>query len=141
MSESSTSPEERLARLDLFSGLNRRQLKKLVERSQTVDHEQGRTIAAEGLGALAFHLILDGQAEVTRDGKPIRTMGPDEYFGEISIIDGKPRSVTVTAASQLRTLVVPYQSFQELLDTEPAFARALLATLCSRLREVEARVG
>ena len=141
MSESSTSPEERLARLDLFSGLNRRQLKKLVERSQTVDHEPGHTIAAEGLGALAFHLILDGQAEVSRDGKPIRTMGPDEYFGEISIIDGKPRSVTVTAASQLQTLVVPYQSFQELLDNEPAFARALLTMLCSRLREIEARVG
>ena len=141
MSESSTSPAELLARVDLFSGVNRRHLKKLAERSQTVDHEAGQTIAAEGLGALAFHLILDGQAEVSRDGKPIRTLGPEEYFGEISIIDGKPRSVTVTAASQLRTLVVPYQSFQELLDTEPAFARALLTMLCSRLREIEARVG
>jgi CRP/FNR family cyclic AMP-dependent transcriptional regulator len=141
VTDSSTSPEERLARLDLFSGLNRRRLKKLVERSQVVDHEPGRTIAAEGLGALAFHLILDGQAEVSRDGKPIRTLGADEYFGEISIIDGKPRSVTVTAASQMRTLVISYQSFQELLDNEPAFARGLLVLLCSRVREIESRLG
>jgi CRP/FNR family cyclic AMP-dependent transcriptional regulator len=141
VSEPSTSPEERLARLDLFSGLSRRQVKKLVERSKAIEHEAGRTIAAEGLGALAFHLILDGQAEVSVGGTTVRTLGPDEYFGEISIIDGKPRSATVTAVSPLRTLVISYQSFQALLDTEPAFARSLLMLLCARLREVEGRVG
>jgi CRP-like cAMP-binding protein len=141
VSDSSDSPEEQLARLDLFAGLSRRELKKLVGRSQTVDHEPGKAVAAEGLGALAFHLILDGQAEVSLGGNVIRNMGPGDHFGEISIIDGKPRSVTVTATSRLRTLVIPYQSFQGLLDTEPTFARALLTLLCARLREVEARLG
>ena len=138
MSEAS-SHEERLSKLDLFTGLSRKQLKKLAERSQVVEHEAGRTIAAEGLGALAFHLILEGEATVSRGGETIRTLGADDHFGEISIIDGKPRSVTVTAASPLRTLVVPHQVFQQLLDSEPTFARELLMLLCTRLREAEAR--
>lgn len=133
------SPEERLARIELFAALSRRQLKKVVSRSRTVEHEPGRRIAAEGLGALAFHLILDGTATVSRDGQVIRELGPDDYFGEISIIDGRPRSVSVEAKTALSTLAVPHQLFQELLDAEPEFARSLLTLLCARLREAEAR--
>jgi CRP/FNR family cyclic AMP-dependent transcriptional regulator len=140
MSEAS-SHEDRLSKLDLFTGLSKKQLKKLAERSQVVEHEAGRTIAAEGLGALAFHLILDGEATVSRGGETIRTLGSDDYFGEISIIDGKPRSVSVAASSPLRTLVVPHQVFQNLLDSEPSFARELLTLLCTRVREAEARLG
>ena len=135
------SHEQRLAQLDLFAGLSRRQLKKLADRSQVVEHEPGRAIAAEGLGALAFHLILDGEATVSRSGETIRTLGPDDHFGEMSIIDGKPRSVTVSASTSLRTLVVPHQVFQDLLDSEPTFARSLLTLLCTRLREAEARAA
>lgn len=136
-----SSHEERLSKLDLFAGLSRKQLKKLAKRSQVVEHQPGRTIAAEGLGALAFHLILEGEATVSHGSETIRTLGADDYFGEISIIDGKPRSVTVAASSPLRTLVVPHQVFQNLLDSEPTFARELLTLLCTRVREAESRLS
>ena len=99
----------------------------------------GREVATEGLGALAFHLILDGQAKVTSKDKEIRTLSPGDYFGEISMIDGRPRSASVEAVDQLTTLVVPHPVFLRLVDEEPTFAKSLLNLLCSRIRDAEAR--
>jgi len=61
------------------------------------------------------------------------------YFGEISMIDGKPRSATVTAVAPMTTLAIPHQDFERLLADEPDFARGLLVNLCARVREAEAR--
>ncbi len=139
MSAQDPTLAERLAGTDLFQGLSRRHLKKVVELSQTVQHPPGRAVATEGLGALAFHLVLDGQAKVTSDHQEIRTLGPGDYFGEISMIDGKPRSASVEAVDQLTTLVVPHPVFLRLVDEEPTFAKSLLNLLCARIREAEAR--
>jgi CRP/FNR family cyclic AMP-dependent transcriptional regulator len=135
----STSPEDLLAAVDLFSSLSRRRLRKIAEASRSVDHEAGKKIAEEGLGALGFHLVLEGTASVQKGGTTVRTLGPGDYFGEISMIDGKPRSASVVAAGPLTTLVVPHQSFLGLLESEPGFARELLLLLCARLREADER--
>jgi CRP-like cAMP-binding protein len=131
--------EAMVAEIDLFSALSSRQVKKLTDRARQVQHTSGQQVAAEGLGALAFHLVLDGHAAVTIGDQEVRTLGPGDHFGEISMIDGKPRSATVTATDPMTTLVVPHQEFERLLSEEPDFARALLGTLCARLREAEAR--
>jgi CRP-like cAMP-binding protein len=133
--------DDRLAAVDLFSGLSKRQLGRLRDRAREVQHTAGQEIAREGLGALAFHLILDGHAEVTLQGRAVRTLGPGDYFGEISMIDGKPRSATITAKDTLTTLVIPHQEFERVLADEPEFARGLLVMLCARLREAEARAA
>jgi CRP-like cAMP-binding protein len=140
MSRMSRNDAERtLASVDLFSGLSHRQLKRLLDGAHEVHHVSGQEIAREGAGALAFHLILDGHARVDLHGQEVRTLGPGDHFGEISMIDGKPRSATITATDDLTTLVVPHQDFEQLLRGDPDFARALLSTLCARLREAEAR--
>jgi CRP/FNR family transcriptional regulator, cyclic AMP receptor protein len=131
--------EAMVAKVDLFSGLSHRQLKKLLDRARTVKHNSGQAVATEGLGALALHVLLEGHASVSRGGAEVRTLGPGDYFGEISMIDGRPRSATVTATEPMTTLVVPHQEFERLLGDEPEFARALLGTLCARLREAEAK--
>jgi CRP/FNR family cyclic AMP-dependent transcriptional regulator len=131
--------EAMVARVDVFSGLSSRQVKKLIDRARRVQHESGHEVAAEGLGALAFHLVLDGHASVTVGGEEDRTLGPGDHFGDISMIDGKSRSATVTANEPMTTLVVQHQEFERLLGEEPDFALALLGTLCARLREAEAR--
>ena len=108
MSAQDPTPADRLAGTDLFQGP-----------VPPAPEEGGRAladgaaparsqVATEGLGALAFHLILDGQAKVTSNHTEIRTLGPGDYFGEISMIDGKPRSASVEAVDQLTTLVVPH---------------------------------
>ena len=139
MSDPARDPEQLLGDIELFASLPRRRLKKMAELSRTVEHEPGHKVAAEGLGALGFHLVLAGKAVVRKGERTIRTLGRGDYFGEISMIDGKPRSADVVADGPLTTLVVPHQTFQSLLDSEPGFARELLLLLCARLREADAR--
>jgi CRP-like cAMP-binding protein len=139
MSAPAIDPAATLAEIDLFSGLSSRQLTKVVKSARTVNHEAGRQIAAEGLGALAFHLVIEGTAKVSIGGREVRTLGPGDYFGEISMIDGRPRSATVESVGPLVTLAISHLDFLALVEAEPAFARGLLNTLCSRIREAEAQ--
>jgi CRP/FNR family transcriptional regulator, cyclic AMP receptor protein len=131
--------EGKLASVDLFSALSNRQLRKLLDRAREVRHGSGHEIATEGQGALAFHLLLDGHVRVDVHGRNVRTLGPGDYFGEISMIDGKPRSATITATDDVTALAIPHQEFERLVADEPDFARALLGALCARLREAESR--
>src|SRR6476646_12236995 len=104
--------QDRLAALPIFAGLSGRRLGKLVDQAKEVHHPVGREVATEGEGALALHLVLAGKAEVTLHGEAVRTLSEGDYFGEISMIDGRRRSATVTAASDLTTLAVPHASFE-----------------------------
>ena len=63
------------------------------------------------------------------------------YTGEISMIDGRPRSATVTALEALKVMAIPHQDFEAVVDEDPEVARRLLKTLCARLREAEARAS
>ncbi len=138
MTDNATDVQAHLARVPIFAGLSSRQLGKLAGASRRTTHQAGHEIAKEGEGALALHIILDGTAEVTVHGSPKRELRAGDYFGEISLIDGKKRSATVTAASDLHTVAVPHGPFQQLLETEPGFAAGLLTLVCARLREAEA---
>jgi CRP-like cAMP-binding protein len=126
-----------LGKLDLFSGLSRKDLKGLARAVREVRHPEGHRVVDEGGNALGFHLIVEGTAEVTSNDTRRRTLGVGDYFGEISLIDGQPRSATVVAASPLRTLSLDSVSFNLLLDAHPGIARALLTVLCQRLRALE----
>jgi CRP-like cAMP-binding protein len=128
-----------LSRIDLFGGLSNRQLRHLAGRAKEVHHDPGQPVTSEGNLALGFHMILDGEATVTQGGATLRRLGPGDHFGEISMIDGKRRSATVTAETPLRTVTVTHATFVELLDQDPSFARTLLTVLCARLREAEQR--
>jgi CRP-like cAMP-binding protein len=134
------SPEEVLAEVQLFSGLSHRQLTRLTKLAREVNHDPGKSIADEGHGAAAFHVVLDGTGEVLLHGEHRRQIGPGDYFGEISLIDGQPRSATVQVGNDgpMRTLAIFRTDFNQLLEDDPTFAHALLVTLCTRLREAEA---
>lgn len=135
----STAIEDTLAAVDIFAGLSRRQIKKLVGAGKEVRSIAGKSLATEGLGALALHVIMEGTAEVTRAGSSLRELGPGDYFGEISMIDGKPRSASVSATSDLTTFAIPHTQFADMVQRDAELASALLKSLCSRLREAEAR--
>ncbi|WP_139980340.1 cyclic nucleotide-binding domain-containing protein [Nocardioides litoris] len=139
MATSDQDLHDRLAAIPLFAGLSKKQRGRLLDAGRTVVHHDGHEISREGEGALALHVVLDGKAVVSVGGEVRRALGPGDYFGEISLIDGRPRSASVVADGQLQTLAVPYVAFQSLLDADPGVARALLVLLCERLREAEAR--
>lgn len=128
----------RLANVPILAGLSRRQRSKLGDSAKVVDHPDGHEVAAQGEGSLALHVILSGTATVAVQGREVRTLGEGDYFGEISLIDGKPRSATVTASGPLQTAAVPHVTFQKVLLEDPEAVQQLLVILCARLREAEA---
>jgi CRP/FNR family cyclic AMP-dependent transcriptional regulator len=129
---------DRLRTVPLFQGLREKELRSVAARMRQVEHASGAEILEEGGSAAGFHLILDGRAAVAVHGRPRRTLGPGEVFGEMSLIDGRPRSASVTADGPLRTASLSAWEFEPLLDEHPEIARALLRVLADRLRGAEA---
>ena len=133
---------ERLGTVDLFAGFSRKSLRGLSRIGREVQHQPGKEVATEGGGAAAFHLILEGHGHVEVRGVARPDLGPGEHFGEISLVDGKPRSATVRAGGDgLRTFGIPVWEFTALLKQHPELTRALLDNLCARIRSVEATTG
>lgn len=127
----------RLAATDLFGGLSKRALSRVAKAGREIKHVDGREVIVEGHGAVGFHLITAGTARVTTGTRVRRTLGVGDYFGEISAIDGRPRSASVESIENLATFAIDPAVLNGLIDENPEFARQLLKLLCARLREAE----
>lgn len=133
-----TDVEAALSRVDLFAGLSGRTMRKLVANGQIVEHAAGHEVIAEGRDAAGFHLILDGEMLIDVGGEKRPTLGVGQYFGEISLLDGKPRTATATAGpAGAKTWAVTAWKFLPMLEEHPELCRPLLTTLCARLRVAE----
>jgi CRP/FNR family transcriptional regulator, cyclic AMP receptor protein len=130
---------EMLNRNRLFDGFTKKDVLALIDCSKEVEHRAGDWIVIEGRTGVGFHLVLDGTATVSTNGRKLRTLGPGETFGDIAVIDGGPRSASVKAESQLRTLSLPPWEFKPLIMEHPQLAYKLLIKLCALLREAEKR--
>lgn len=128
-----------LDRTRLFAGLRKKDVLAIIGSAKEVEHSQGRVIIVEGVPGVGFHLILEGTAMVSRNGRKLRMIGPGESFGDIAVIDGGPRSASVRAETPLRVLSLPPWQFKALLLEHPLIAYKLLVKLCVLLREAETR--
>jgi CRP/FNR family cyclic AMP-dependent transcriptional regulator len=126
-----------LAATKLFGSVKPRALAKIAGTAHVVQHDAGKELASEGRDGVGFHLILEGEAAVTVRGASRPSLGPGDYFGEISLIDGKPRSASVVAETPLTTVSLVSWNFAPLLDEEPEITKALLFAMCERLRSSE----
>ncbi len=134
-----TALADRLASVDLFAGVSKRGRQAIASSMRMVQHTKGQEVTATGRQGIGFHLILDGTADVLLRGKKVNSLGPGDYFGEISVVDGKPRSAVIRATSDLSTAAISSWKFRPMLREQPAIAEALLDGLCARLRAAEAR--
>ena len=128
-----------LGQTDLFGSLSSRSLNRVASAARVVPHAAGKEITEEGATGVGFHLITSGTASVTVGGNPRPSLGPGDYFGEISLIDGNPRSATVTAETDLETIALVSWDFTPVLTSEAEVSYALLKVMCSRLRAAEHR--
>ena len=128
---------ERLSGVDLFKGLARKELGVIAGLAKELSFPEGAVVAEEGRQGGRFFLILDGEAKVTIRSRTRRRLRAGDYFGEISLIDGEPRSATIVAATPLRTLALAEWNFRSVLLAHPSIARKLLVELCRRLRSAE----
>ncbi len=129
---------QQLAEVDLFRQVTPRVRKKIAGAGRVVDFQEGFEITTDGANGVAFHLVLEGTADVEIGGTHRRTLGPGETFGEISLIDGLPRTATVLAGSGgLKTFALTSWEFLPILDANPTVAREMLKVLCRRIRDIE----
>jgi CRP-like cAMP-binding protein len=128
---------DRLREVAIFRGLDEKELHRIVEVGKEVRFEPGKVVAEQDGGAAGFHLILDGEVSVDVSGKERARLRSGQYFGEMSLIDGKPRSATVRAEAPTTTFALTSWQFLPLLDEYPSISRALLVELSGRLRRVE----
>jgi CRP/FNR family cyclic AMP-dependent transcriptional regulator len=117
----------------LFEGLSRQQLAQLARLTDDLDVPAGTVLCEEGKRGREFFVITDGEATVTRDGKPLATIGGGDFFGEIALLERVMRTATVTAATPLSFFVVSDQAFKAVLATDPNIERKVLRTLVRRL--------
>jgi CRP-like cAMP-binding protein len=130
----------RLSGLDLFTGADRALLEAVAARSVSLEVEKGRELVREGGDAREFVVILDGHASVSIGGVTISYVGPGSCFGEMSLIDGRSRTATVTAASPMVVVVISREDFLVLLQ-EPSFCMRILTMVVGRLRLANAQVA
>lgn len=132
---------ERIRSAPLFSQFGDKELQRVAAIAKEVEFPAGKVIAKQGETGVGFHMIAEGEAKVSVDGVEHARLGPGSYFGEISLIDGGPRSATVTAATDLKTISLTSWDFNALLDQFPELSRSLLTQLCRRLRTVEQSIS
>jgi CRP-like cAMP-binding protein len=99
----------------------------------------GRFCARKGSVGREFFFIVDGTASVRRNGRKVGHPRPGGYFGELSLLDRRPRSATVISDTEMTLLVLEQRRFNGLLDAMPALAHKLLVAMSERLREADAR--
>ena len=128
---------EHLAQVRLFSACTKKELALLGKATDEVSVPAGREVVTEGTIGHEFFLILEGSASVIRNGKKIATLGPGQYFGEMALLDRRPRSATVTSETDMTLLVLGQRQFNGVLDAVPALSRKMLAAMATRLREAD----
>jgi CRP-like cAMP-binding protein len=127
-----------LRRVDLFADLRDRDRNSIAKQMRVVSVAEGHQVTEEGGGAVGFHHILEGTAKVDVQGSERNSLGPGDYFGEISLIDGLPRSATVTATSPMKTASIAAWDFMPIVQESPEMVATLLKGLCARIRAAEA---
>jgi CRP-like cAMP-binding protein len=129
---------DRLEEVGRLAGCSRRQLRAIARISEVIEVPAATVLARAGAPGEEFFLILDGSARVEVSPRKRSRLEPGQYFGEMSLLDGGPRSASVTAETPLRLLVIKRRDFTTLLKEAPEVTQSLLATLSQRVRQAEA---
>jgi len=124
-----------LARVPLFSGCSNRDLQLIARVVKDVKHPAGTVIAREGEPGVGLFVIVEGQAEVTIGGKRKAKLGPGDFFGEIALLDGGPRTATVTTLTDVKLLGLTEWVFRGLMQEHPGIAVKTLQQMAGRLRD------
>jgi CRP-like cAMP-binding protein len=127
---------ELLAACPLFRGIGADQLAALAESATEVEFPSRHVIARQGEIGTGFFVIVEGRVDVVRDAQTLATLGPGEFFGELSVLDGLPRVAQVVAVAPTRCLALPTWDFEQVLLEIPTLSLAILRGLATRLRSV-----
>ncbi len=130
-----------LQKIPLFQSLSRKQLERIGRLADELDVPAGKRLATAGETGHELFVIVEGYASVRAGRGRTARLGPGKFFGEMSLIDGGPRSASVEAATDMRLLVLGRREFWALLIAAPSLAHIIMETLSRRVRDAEAVVS
>ena len=120
----------------LFDGVDPEGMDRVASVAVEVDFLGDHVIARQGEIGTGFFVIVAGAARVVRDGTTIATIGPGDFFGELSVLDGRPRTAQVIANGPTTCLALATWDFEAILLAEPRVTLAILRGLATRLRDL-----
>jgi CRP/FNR family transcriptional regulator, cyclic AMP receptor protein len=129
-----------LQRVPLFSGFSEHELRRVADLSRIVEAPVGTVITQIGEAGDSFFVLIDGMVSVRTPVAAGRQLQPGDFFGEMSLLDGEPRSATIVATTDIRLLVVDRSHFWRLMDETPDLIRGILMILSRRVRRLEQTV-
>lgn len=125
---------ELLSQTRLFAGVDAEDLARIADRVQELAVPADRVIARQGEIGTGFFIVASGSVRVVRDGETLADLGPGEFFGELSVLDGKPRNAQVVSREPTVCLALASWDFEAVVREQPAVALAILRELAGRLR-------
>jgi len=136
MTLSSDRRAELLSAARLFDGVDAAGMARLAEVVVEVDFAPDHVIARQGDIGSGLFVITSGGARVVRDGQKIADLGPGDFVGELSVLDGRPRTAQVIATGPTTCLALSTWDFESVVREEPSVALAILRGLAGRLRNL-----
>ena len=128
---------DHLASVPLFSACSKKELRAVAKASDEISLPAGKTLCEQGaIGREAF-VIVSGTAEVRRNKRKVATLGPGACVGELALLDHKPRTASVVAATDLTVLVIGTREFSGIVDEIPSIAHKLMRSLAGKVRELD----
>ena len=129
--------EQRLADVPLFAGLSKKELRTIAHLATYLEEPEGTVLTAEGESGNEFIIVLSGEVEVQQGGELIASRGAGDYFGEIALLDHRPRTATIIAKTPVEIEVIGRQEFTGMLAEVPELASKIMATMAQRLADLE----
>jgi len=126
-----------LHRIPLFSGFDRRRLERLGMLADEVDVPADKVLMRQGETGTDMMVLVRGGVAVERDGERINTLGPGDFFGEIALVDGGPRTATVSVTEPSTLLVITHRDFHSMMDEFPEVAGQVMNALANRVRTLD----
>lgn len=130
-----------LRQVPLFRGMTDPAIDAVAGLAREERYQPGTRLTVEGEPGDAFFVIIDGTAAVTRGRRAVRDLGPGDFVGEISLVDGRPRTATVTAQEPLGALVIRRPEFLALMERFPSVRLGILMAMTERIRANEREDG
>jgi CRP/FNR family transcriptional regulator, cyclic AMP receptor protein len=126
---------ELIKRAPLFSQCSKRELADVASVADEIDLRAGKELTRQGRQGREFFVLIEGEADVRKNGRKIATMKGGDFFGEIALVSSKPRTATVVATTPVRVLVLTERSFKRLLERSPSIQLKVLQALAERISD------
>jgi CRP/FNR family cyclic AMP-dependent transcriptional regulator len=126
-----------LRAVPLFEDLSQKQLKKVADLAEVARFMAGATIVKQGEIGDSFYVVLTGQAKVVANKKTMNHLLPGDHFGEISLLDGGPRSASVVAETEMTLVIITQKDFLALLAKDPEITVCLLEGMARTVRRLD----